>query len=88
MRALNVPSPALAHWAGMTLKFVGCGLIVANWHPDIGVYCLMLFTIAATAIFHRFWNFADPAKRNFSRLMLLSNAGILGGLALLRASMP
>jgi uncharacterized membrane protein YphA (DoxX/SURF4 family) len=46
------------------------------------VYCLILFTVAATAIFHRFWTM-DPAKGNISRIILLGNTAILGGLLLL-----
>jgi hypothetical protein len=39
--------------------------------------------VAATAVFHRFWSMQDPAKRNLSRIILLGNTGILGGLLLL-----
>jgi uncharacterized membrane protein YphA (DoxX/SURF4 family) len=49
----------------------------------MGVYCLIVFTVAATAIFHRFWQMPDPAKRNSSRIILLGNIAILGGLLLL-----
>ena len=40
----------------------------------------------ATAIYHRFWQMDDPMKRNFSRLALLNNVAIVGGLLLLLAS--
>ena len=43
----------------------------------------MIFTIAATAIFHRFWEKPDPMQRNLSRITLLGNLAILGGLCLL-----
>ncbi len=56
---------------------------MADWHPVIGVYCLIAFTIAASAIFHRFWDMTDSVKRNYSRLTLLSNTALLGGLLLL-----
>ena len=48
-----------------------------------GVVLLMIFTIAATAIFHRFWEKRDPLARNLSRITLLGNLAILGGLMLL-----
>ena len=83
MRAFGTPYPAAVFWIGIALQFTGCALIETGWHPAIGVGCLIVFTVAATAIFHRFWQKHDPLQRNFSRLTLLGNAAILGGLLLL-----
>ena len=83
MGAAGTPCPALVHWTGMTIQFTGCVLILAGWRADVGVMCLIFFTIAATAIFHRFWNMQDPARRNVSRVMFLNNVGVLAGLLLL-----
>ena len=83
MAAFGTPAPAAAFWAGIALQFIGCALLLADWHADVGVYCLIVFTVAATAIFHRFWWMPDPAKRNISRIILLGNTAILGGLLLL-----
>lgn len=83
MAAFGTPFPAPAFWTGIALQFAGCVLLLANWHADYGVYCLIVFTVAATIIFHRFWQKPDPAQRNASRLNLLANIAILGGLLLL-----
>ena len=83
MAAVRTPFPAVAFWTGIALQFTGCALLFADWHAETGVWCLILFTVAATAIFHRFWSMQDPAKRNLSRIILLGNTGILGGLLLL-----
>ncbi len=83
MAAAHTPFPEAAFWFGIALQFTGCALILLGWHADIGVCCLIVFTLAATAIFHRFWQAADPAKRNSGRVMLLNNVGVLGGLLLL-----
>ena len=61
----------------------GMVLLAFDWHPAVGVICLMVFTITATAIFHRFWTKSDPIQRNISRITLLGNLAILGGLLLL-----
>src|SRR2546427_13294193 len=82
MAAVRTPFPASVFWIGIALQFSGCGLLLAGWHAEIGVWCLILFTVAATAIFHRFWSMPDPAKRNLSRIILLGNTAILGGLLL------
>jgi uncharacterized membrane protein YphA (DoxX/SURF4 family) len=83
MAASHTPAPRAVFWTGIALQFAGCALLLADWHPEVGVGCLILFTVAATAIFHRFWSMQDPAKRNLSRIILLGNTGILGGLMLL-----
>ena len=83
MAAFRTPLPAAAFWIGIALQFAGCALLLFDWHAEIGVWCLILFTVTATAIFHRFWSMQEPAKRNLSRIILLGNIGILGGLLLL-----
>jgi putative oxidoreductase len=83
MAAAHTPLPTLAFWFGIFLQFTGCALILTGWHADIGVWFLIVFTIAATSIFHRFWQVADPMRRNIGRIMLLNNTAILGGLFLL-----
>ncbi len=47
----------------------GCVLLVAGWHPALGVG----------------WQKSDPVQRNLSRLSFLANVAILGGLLLLLA---
>lgn len=83
MAASRTPFPAALFWIGIVLQFSGCTLILADWHADIGVWCLIFFTVFATAIFHRFWSKKDPMQRNFSRLTMLGNTAILGGLFML-----
>ncbi len=86
MAAAHTPLPAAAFWFGIVLQFSGCALLLTGWHADIGVWCLIVFTIAATVIFHRFWQATDPMRRNVGRVMLLNNIAVLGGLLLLLAN--
>ncbi len=81
MAGLGTPAPAAAFWIGIALQLTGCALLIFDWYPEIGVYCLIVFTVVATAIFHRFWQM-EPAKGNISRIILLGNIAILGGLLL------
>ena len=83
MAAFGVPLPAAAFWFGMALQFTGIALVATGWHADIGVLCLIVFTVTANAMFHRFWTAPDPARRNTLRLMLLNGIAITGGLLLL-----
>lgn len=86
MAAFGVPAPAAAFWCGLALQFTGCALVLAGWHAEAGVWCLIVFTIVANLLFHRFWTATDPARRNTLRLMLLNGIAILGGLLLLLQS--
>ena len=83
MRAFGTPMPAAAFWIGIALQFIGCALVLSGWRADLGALCLIVFTVAATAIFHRFWQKTDPVQRNISRITLLSNTALVGGLLLL-----
>jgi putative oxidoreductase len=83
MRAFGTPAPAAAFWLGIALQFAGSAMLAFDWHPALGTILLMIFTLAATLIFHRFWHKPDIAQRNFSRISLLGNLAILGGLFLL-----
>lgn len=83
MAGFGVPFPAAAFWVGIALQLTGCALLIAEWHAGVGAVLLMIFTVAATAIFHRFWQKPDPLQRNLSRITLLGNMAILGGLMLL-----
>ena len=87
MSSFGTPFPAAAFWLGIALQFTGCALVIADWHPELGVGCLIVFIVAATTIFHRFWQKGDPVQRNLARLNLLSNIAILGGLLLLLADL-
>ena len=83
MRAFGTPAPAAAFWAGIALQFAGCAMLAFDWHAALGTILLMVFTVAATLIFHRFWSKPDPMQRNLSRIAFLGNVAILGGLLLL-----
>lgn len=83
MAALNVPMPHVTLWAGFAIQYVGSILVLLDFRTDIGVYLLIFFTIAATAIFHRFWLVADPLMRHLHISFLFSNIAVVGALLLL-----
>jgi putative oxidoreductase len=83
MRDLGTPLPAQAFWLGLAIQFSGCALLLTQRYAPLGAGLLLLFTLAATAIFHRFWQFRDPQRRNASRIAFLNNTGVAAGLLLL-----
>jgi putative oxidoreductase len=82
MRAFGTPAPQAAFWCGIALQIVGAALVLSGIRADIGAFCLIAFTVLATAIFHRFWQRTDPMQERMSRLFFMSNAAIVGGLLL------
>jgi len=83
MAGFGLPFPKLLFWFGTLLEFSGCVMVLTGWHGDIGAMFLIVFTVTATAIFHRFWIHTDPMRRKISKLTILSNIAIVGGLLLL-----
>jgi len=79
----KTPQPALVFWLGILLEFVGCALILANWHAAIGVICLIVFTVVASFLLLRFWEMDDPMKRTGMQNGFYANIGLVGGLLLL-----
>lgn len=80
--AAGAPMPRAAFWIGQGMEFVGCALVLANWHPAIGVILLLVFTIVASALLLRFWDAQGPMRTGMQNGML-ANVGIVGGLLLL-----
>jgi uncharacterized membrane protein YphA (DoxX/SURF4 family) len=74
MRLLAIAVGALQVLCGILIAFN----IAARWFALL----LALYTIAATFLFHDFWNAADALARNDALNHLLKNLAILGGLLL------
>lgn len=83
MATLGVPIPYVTLWVGFAIQYVGGILVLLDIRTDIGVYLLIFFTIAATAIFHRFWRVEDPLMRHLHLSFLFSNIAVVGALLLL-----
>ena len=79
----KAPMPRQTFWAGIALEVVGCALVLLNWHPAIGVLCLIAFTVVATLLLLRFWDMDDPMKRAGMQNGFLANIAVVGGLLLL-----
>jgi putative oxidoreductase len=71
-------------WAviGATVEFVGGIMIVTGFQTRYASLLMILFVIVATGISHRFWEFADAARRT-QESQFFKNLSILGGFFLL-----
>ena len=83
MVAYDIPFPRLVLWIGFSMQFAGGLMVALNWNTRLGAIILIIFTILASAIFHRYWTVQDPLRRHFHVSFLFSNAAVIGGLLLL-----
>jgi putative oxidoreductase len=76
--------PASSTWAiiGATVEFVGGLLIVSGLRTREASLLMILFVIVATGISHRFWEYADAARRA-QESQFFKNLSIVGGFVLL-----
>lgn len=76
--------PASTTWAviGATVEFVGGILIVTGLRTREASLLMILFVIVATGISHRFWEYAEAARRT-QESQFFKNLSIIGGFLLL-----
>ncbi len=83
MAAMGIPQARLVLWIGFAMQYAG-GLSVAfDYRTEIGAVILIVFTVVATAIFHRYWELEEPLRRHLHQSFIFSNCAIVGGLLLL-----
>jgi putative oxidoreductase len=84
MAAAGVPMATAALVVGFAMQFVGGALVLADWHYRYGAAILIVFTVVATAIFHRWWLVVDdPLRRHLHLSFVFNNIAVVGGLLLL-----
>ena len=85
MAAYGVPFARIVLTAGLALQFVGATLLALDLWRTLAASLLIAFTIAASAIFHRWWLIDDPLLSHLHLSNLLVNCGVVGGLLLVAA---
>ncbi len=83
MVAYDIPLPRAVLWIGFALQLAGGLMVALDWHTRYGAIMLIIFTLLASAIFHRYWEVEDPLRRHFHVSFLFSNAAVIGALLLL-----
>ena len=83
MAAYGIPLAKYALWAGFALQLIGGAMVALDWHTRWGALGLIVFTVLASAIFHRYWTVQDPLRRHLHVSFLFSNTAVIGALLLL-----
>jgi putative oxidoreductase len=79
--------PQSSTWAviGATVEFVGGLLIVTGFRTRDASLLMILFVIVATGIAHRYWEYAEAARR-LQESQFFKNVAIIGGFLVLAAT--
>lgn len=79
----SVPQATFWGWIGAPLEFLGgLALLLGAW-TRCAALLILLFTIVATLIGHRYWEIAEPAARRMQHSHFFKNLAMMGGILLL-----
>jgi putative oxidoreductase len=71
--------------SGFALQFLGGLLLALDLWRALGAALLIVFTVLASAVFHRWWLVRDPLLSHLHLSNLIVNCGVVGGLLLVAA---
>lgn len=77
-------APVLAPLAGAT-EFLGGLALLLGVQVRLASVVLLVFTVLATLIAHRFWEYAPGAARQMQQINFFKNVAIVGGFVFLAA---
>jgi putative oxidoreductase len=79
----DVPYATVLGWIGALLEFLGgLALVLGAW-TGCATIAIIVFTVVATLIGHRYWEITDLAARRMQQSHFAKNVTIIGGLILL-----
>lgn len=76
----GVPAAEVMGVIGAVVEFFGGLALVIGFKTRWAALALIAFTIVATAIGHRYWEFTDAAMRSAQQQNFYKNVTIIGGL--------
>jgi putative oxidoreductase len=74
----GVPMSSILAPLGAAIEFFGGLAVLLGIHVRLAAVLMVLFTVAATVIAHRFWEF-EGAARQTQQSQFLKNLAIVGG---------
>ncbi len=83
MREFGVPFAALSLAFGFVMQFTGATFVLLDIYTVLAVPMLIVFTVVATWIFHRFWLVPDGFRRDFDFNMIVYNVFVIAGLIMI-----
>jgi len=77
---LGFPAPEVMAYLAILIEIGGGLLFIIGWRTRLVAWLLVVFTVIATAMAHRFWEFTDPGQYNAQLNNFLKNIAVIGGL--------
>jgi putative oxidoreductase len=91
----GVPGASALGVIGPIVEFFGALCIILGFQTRYAALLLLLFTLIATGIAHRFWEFSDvatapgaPSPRGVQHVQFMKNLAIMGGWLVLSVAGP
>jgi putative oxidoreductase len=85
---LGFPMPEVMVWVAVLIEVGGALLLILGWQARRVAWLLILFTVIATLMAHRFWEFSDAAQYAAQMNNFLKNLAVVGGLLYVAAFGP
>ncbi len=85
LAAGGVPAPYVMALAGACVELLGSLAILLGFKARYAALVMAAFTLVATLVSHRYWEFAEAAARQEQSINFLKNMAIIGGLLFLFA---
>lgn len=82
MSARGIPEPQLLLPLAIAVLFAGAVMILIGWRAHWGALLLILFMVAATLYFHRYWAYPEALQLNQFH-HFVKNLAIIGALSLI-----
>lgn len=82
---MGVPWPRAFLALGFAFQFAGATMVLLDLYAGVGAALLIVFTLTANALYHRWWTMDDAAARRIHMNYFFNNVGNTGGLLLLIA---
>ena len=79
---LGIPYPKAFLCCAFGTQFSGALLVLFGYHVQMGAVLLLLFTVLAELLYHRYWRMTDPFLRITHRNYFWNNMAGMGGLLL------
>ena len=84
---IGLPMPEVLVWLVILVELGGGLLLIIGWKTRLVAWILAAFTVGATIVAHRFWEF-DAAQYVPQLTNFMKNLAIIGGLLMVAACGP
>jgi putative oxidoreductase len=78
-----LPMPRFFLVVNFILQFLAGLALMINFQVSLAAIVLIILTVLATAMFHRFWTMKDPLRNNYHMLLFFNNVALTGALIML-----